>query len=265
MNAYEFQADFRSRCPKGHWQDIKTDEEFWSYAAELVGKMQAAIIKRENERAKLIEEKELLMEELKQRDDEIEDITAENRALTLQVLNLSGLDEQVRRLTAIADKLSAPVISANDITVENTAPIIPAPTAKEDKPKEKKPSPQALAKSFESFWTDYPKKRAKQDALKVWKSIAPTKELAAKITAALAEQKATEDWQREGGKFIPYPATWLRGGQWEDEVSASLPEAVKPVPVKEEFADTRKHSYDLDAIINAATANVPTIEVNGND
>lgn len=83
--------------------------------------------------------------------------------------------------------------------------------------------------------------------------------------AALAEQKASEEWQREGGKFIPYPATWLRGGRWEDEVSASLPEAVKPVPVKEEFADTRKHSYDLDTIINAAANNVPKIEVNGND
>lgn len=262
MNAYEFQEFLRSRCPKGRWQDIKTDEAFWDYSAELVGKMQAAI---SSERSKRNEEKESMLEEIKRLDDEIEDLTAENRALTLQVLNLSGLDEQVRRLKVIADKLSAPVISPSDIKVENTSPILPAPTAKEDKPKEKKPSSQALAKSFESFWADYPKKRAKQDALKVWKSIAPSKELAAKITAALAEQKASEDWQREGGKFIPYPATWLRGGQWEDEVTSSLPEAAKPVPVKEEFADTRKHSYDLNATINAATANVPKVEVNGND
>lgn len=265
MTAYEFQEDFRNRCPKGHWENIKTDDAFWDYAAYLVGKMQAAFIKSEKERAKLIEEKELMLEEIKQRDDECEDLTAENQALTLELESIGDLAEQVARLKEIADKLSVPIISPSQITAENTAPIIPATTAKEDKPKEKKPSPQALAKSFESFWADYPKKRAKKAAEKVWKSIAPTKELAAKITAALAEQKASEDWQREGGKFIPYPATWLRGGQWEDEVTASLPEAVKPVPVKEEFADTCKHSYDLNATINAAMNNVPKVEVSSND
>lgn len=30
----------------------------------------------------------------------------------------------------------------------------------------------------------------------------------------------SEDWQKEGGKFIPYPATWLGARGWEDEIAA---------------------------------------------
>ena len=29
--------------------------------------------------------------------------------------------------------------------------------------------------------------------------------------------KDTEQWQKDDGKFIPYPATWLNGRRWEDE------------------------------------------------
>jgi hypothetical protein len=30
--------------------------------------------------------------------------------------------------------------------------------------------------------------------------------------------KTSEDWLKENGKYIPYPATWLKGCRWEDEV-----------------------------------------------
>ena len=35
---------------------------------------------------------------------------------------------------------------------------------------------------------------------------------------AIEIQKTTEDWTKEKGKFIPYPASWLRGKRWEDDV-----------------------------------------------
>jgi|GEM_PF-439785 len=72
-------------------------------------------------------------------------------------------------------------------------------------------------KRFEKFWTAYPKKTGKQAAFKSWQRIKPTAELHTKIMEAVATAKRTEQWQRENGRFIPNPATWLNQGRWDDE------------------------------------------------
>ena len=38
------------------------------------------------------------------------------------------------------------------------------------------------------------------------------------LIEAINKQKTTEQWCKDGGKYIPYPATWLNGGRWQDEV-----------------------------------------------
>lgn len=38
------------------------------------------------------------------------------------------------------------------------------------------------------------------------------------MLSTLEKQKKSEQWQSDGGKFIPYAATWLNGQRWEDEV-----------------------------------------------
>ena len=35
---------------------------------------------------------------------------------------------------------------------------------------------------------------------------------------AIEEQKASAQWQKERGRFIPAPARWLRARCWEDEL-----------------------------------------------
>lgn len=37
------------------------------------------------------------------------------------------------------------------------------------------------------------------------------------MAAALERQKRSRDWTKEGGQFVPYPATWLNQRRWEDE------------------------------------------------
>ena len=39
------------------------------------------------------------------------------------------------------------------------------------------------------------------------------------MTAAIAKQKLSDQWTKEGGQFIPHPATWLNGKRWEDELT----------------------------------------------
>jgi len=31
-------------------------------------------------------------------------------------------------------------------------------------------------------------------------------------------QKATEQWRKDNGQFIPHPQTWLNQRRWEDDV-----------------------------------------------
>jgi len=71
------------------------------------------------------------------------------------------------------------------------------------------------ASAFDSFWTAYPKKEAKPVAERAFK--------AAKINGNLPEvlkdiesRSGGGDWQKENGKFIPMPATYLNQRRWED-------------------------------------------------
>lgn len=81
---------------------------------------------------------------------------------------------------------------------------------------------QVSENGFGRFWQTYPRKKAKQDALKAWRRFAPDAQLQARILSALQEQIASDDWRRDGGKFIPYAATWLNGRRWEDEADRPL-------------------------------------------
>jgi hypothetical protein len=84
--------------------------------------------------------------------------------------------------------------------------------------------PSACASLFSRFWQAYPKKRSKGDAEKAWKAIKPDEHLLAIMLAAVQRAKTREDWIKDGGEFIPYPASWLRAKGWEDgETVVALP------------------------------------------
>lgn len=90
---------------------------------------------------------------------------------------------------------------------------------------EKNPcSPSASESSddgFASFWEQYPKKVAKPQAKKAWKKIKPHGHVLTALMEGLEQQKTCGDWQKDAGKFIPHPATWLNGRRWEDEIDAA--------------------------------------------
>ena len=37
------------------------------------------------------------------------------------------------------------------------------------------------------------------------------------MVAAVEQHGASEEWQKDGGQFIPHPRTWLNHGRWKDE------------------------------------------------
>lgn len=76
---------------------------------------------------------------------------------------------------------------------------------------------ETSAQNFELFWLKYPKKKSKGQAEKAWLKIRPSPSLVQVMLQKINEAILSFDWQKESGKYIPYPATWLNANGWEDE------------------------------------------------
>ncbi len=79
---------------------------------------------------------------------------------------------------------------------------------------------------FAQFWAAYPRKTAKARANRAWRRLKVDETTLAVILAALERDKQSDQWQRDGGQYIPYPATWLHDRRWED----ADPGAAAPAP-----------------------------------
>jgi hypothetical protein len=75
-----------------------------------------------------------------------------------------------------------------------------------------------VGSDFDRFWSAYPKKVGKANALKEWKKANPNIE---SVLEALANQKAWRANPPEG-EFVPAwkdPERWIKAGCWNDEVA----------------------------------------------
>jgi uncharacterized protein YdaU (DUF1376 family) len=68
--------------------------------------------------------------------------------------------------------------------------------------------------AWEKFWGNYPRKTAKQAALKAWGRLKDS-DLPA-VFEGLEACKESDQWRRG---IIPHPATFLNGRRWEDDLS----------------------------------------------
>ena len=78
--------------------------------------------------------------------------------------------------------------------------------------------------AFDRFWAMYPKKRDKAKAIKEWNRLKADRKLMRRMSAALGAQMASEEWQRDNGRAIPYPCRWLSHRRWEDELGVEIPQ-----------------------------------------
>lgn len=108
----------------------------------------------------------------------------------------------------------------------NQNPTLPEPTQTQPRPTlpqnpPKPPKLETAVPGFEDrFWPAYPRKVGKADAAKAFAKLRPDADLLGVMLRSLATQAASEDWQRDGGRFIPHPATWINGKRWQDDVTA---------------------------------------------
>lgn len=117
----------------------------------------------------------------------------------------------------------------------------------EEKPKREELQHQEVKNplGFSEFWLAYPKKKAKRDAEAAWQKLTkedklPTLQV---LLQALEAQKRSVDWTKDGGQYIPYPATWLNSGRWEDDVSAPAPATGRPSFTPADYAGRKTGDY----------------------
>ena len=70
--------------------------------------------------------------------------------------------------------------------------------------------------TFAVFYGLYPRKMARKDAEKAWKSM--TTEEQEKAIEALPQHLKYWKIKETAKDYIPYPASWLRAGRYEDEL-----------------------------------------------
>lgn len=104
------------------------------------------------------------------------------------------------------------------------------PKVKQSKVKQSK-----TISEFDIFWKAYPKKVDKKDSLAWWKQNKPDEALLQTMLAAIEQQKKSEKWTKDGGKYIISPWRWLKRELWADEVSATVPKRRPASEVVEEF------------------------------
>ena len=90
--------------------------------------------------------------------------------------------------------------------------------------KERKETEQKKGARFMQFYQSYPNKVAKKKAYEAWQKLEKSEDIKALLPIlldAIGKQKQAKEIQKAKGEFVsewPYPATWLNGKRWEDEI-----------------------------------------------
>ena len=144
--------------------------------------------------------------------------TEENLRLTCPACNLSrnkrfSMDEIIEfdrspQLAATCGDLPQPAvrIQSNPIRIQS------------ESESEKRAREREM---FARFWDAYPKKVGKGAAEKAFAKIGA--DIYPLLIPALEKQKKSAQWQKDGGQYVPNPATWLNQERWLDEIRDPVP------------------------------------------
>jgi hypothetical protein len=115
----------------------------------------------------------------------------------------------------------------NEITGITKNPVYISSTPVEEQKKKRTYTRRVISNQddplFAEFWQAYPRKVGKDDARKAWRTRKPDASLLATMLHSLEWQRSSASWTKDGGEYIPHPATYLRQGRWQDE---------RPAPAK---------------------------------
>ena len=137
--------------------------------------------------------------------------------LAKKSLNLITNDDRVEKIPPQGGKNSTPIVEKIPPKIDIDIELELDKEIKIDKKQEKK---QKLEQMFEAFWSLYPKKINKKHCFTAFCNIKGLEKEFESIIKALKEDRSSEQWQRDNGKFIPYPLTWLHQERWKSTFEA---------------------------------------------
>ena len=79
-----------------------------------------------------------------------------------------------------------------------------------------------MSDEFEQFWKIYPRKVAKGEARKAWLTTSSIRPSIADLIKAVYAARASKQWLKDDGEYVPHPATWLRQERLEDQHEVDL-------------------------------------------
>lgn len=100
--------------------------------------------------------------------------------------------------------------------------LVPQVGTNKDSKTNTRPKDLETSNQFLEFWTAYPKKVSKPTAEKAFQKAIKKADLS-KILESVKIQKDSDNWKKDGGQFIPNPATWLNGERWNDTIEIEKP------------------------------------------
>lgn len=132
----------------------------------------------------------------------------------------SGLPDETQVVARNNPPVTLP--RTNTKNQEPNTPLPPAGGSARRAP----PEPDPM---FTEFWQAYPRKIGKPIALKAWRTARVDGAMHAAMLEAIQRHKASPQWTKDGGEFIPHPSTWINQRRWEDEsVNGSRPTYQQP-------------------------------------
>lgn len=110
--------------------------------------------------------------------------------------------------------------------IEPVEAVTPNETVKKETVKrvKDKSSSSTIQELFSQFYSAYPRHDSKQIAMLKFAKIMSEcktpedqKSMLDKMLKSIETSKTSEQWNKENGKYIPMPSTWLNQRRWEDE------------------------------------------------
>jgi hypothetical protein len=83
-----------------------------------------------------------------------------------------------------------------------------------------------VAEQFDEFYNAYPRRQAKQDAEKAWRKLDPSDQLRARMMTDIRQRYVGTEL-----RFVPFPASYLRGARWNDEIIVNEPKPETPIDI----------------------------------
>lgn len=102
-----------------------------------------------------------------------------------------------------------PLIPDSGLMIPDSRSLIPDPRLASAKKAD-------LLQGFAEWYAIFPRKEGKKDAEKAWAARKPNEETRQRIMADTAQRATSDQWTKDGGKYCPLPATYIRGERWED-------------------------------------------------